>query len=375
VTRRIAKPVDPMIKVLDVAYVRFRKPDLRLMERYLLDFGLHLAARTAEAIYMRAAGPTHHVYIAESGRRSEYLGLGLLAAERADLERIASVPGASKLHASPEPGGGERVVLTDPNGFRVDVLWGMDELPALPLRPPLPVNTLTRKARPNRPQQALSGPAEVYRLGHVVLQTLEFFATADWYMKSFGLLPSDVLVLDNREPAVVFLRCDRGPMLTDHHAIVVSIGIENAFDHCAFEVQDVDAVANGAQWLQRQGWQQSWGVGRHLLGSQIFDYQYDPFGTTMEHFADGDVFDQNYPTGVHRLDKQGLYHWGPDMPKRFTDQPMTPRKAVRLLKALGGRGELSLARLMSLKKSMDPPARPWMDKRRRRRSATWPSTS
>jgi hypothetical protein len=60
------------------------------------------------------------------------------------------------------------------------------------------------------------------------------------------------------------------------------------------------------------------------------------------------------------------------MPKRFTDQSMTPRKAIGLLRALAG-GELSLARLKSLKKSMDPPARPWMGKRRR--GEPWPSTS
>lgn len=369
------KPHDPIIKIREVAYVRFRKPDLVSMEGYLRDFGLHLSARTADAIYMRGAGPTRHIYIAEKGNRSEYLGLGFLAADRTDLQRIATVPGASEVHASLEPGGGERVVLRDPGGFRVDVVWGMEELPELPIRPPLPLNTAKHKVRANRPQQALIGPAEVYRLGHVVLRTLEFFKTTAWYMKNFGLAPSDVLLLESHEPAVVFLRCNRGKALSDHHTLVVSSGAHNAFDHCAFEVQDLDAVANGAQWLQSKGWRQSWGIGRHLLGSQIFDYQYDPFGTTMEHFADGDVFDEDYPTGFHRLDRQGLYSWGPDLPKRFVDQSMTPAKAVGLLKALVGGGETSLARLLSLKKALDAPARPWMHRSRRRRRAPWPSTS
>jgi hypothetical protein len=366
----LTKPHDPVIKIRDIAYIRFRKPDLGSMEGYLRDFGLYLSARTAGAIYMRGTGPTHHVCIAEKGHRSEYLGLGFLAADRSDLDRIATVPGASEVHESSEPGGGKRVVLRDPAGFRVDVVWGMKELPELPIRPPLPFNTLKHKVRVNRPQQALIGSAEVYRLGHVVLQALEFCKTAGWYMKNFGLIPSDVLVLENREPAVVFLRSDRGKALADHHTLVVSAGIHNALEHCAFEVQDLDAVANGAQWLQSKGWRQVWGIGRHLLGSQIFDYQCDPFGTTMEHFADGDVLDEDYPTGVHRLDKQGLYQWGPDLPRSFIDQSMNPAKAVGLLKLLTGRGETSLARLLSLKKAMDAPARPWMGRPRTRRKAT-----
>ncbi|PYM91996.1 MAG: glyoxalase [Candidatus Rokuibacteriota bacterium] len=375
VSRALTKPSDPVVKVWDVAYIRFQKPDLGSMERYLRDFGLHLSARTADTIYMRGAGPTHHIYIAERGRRSQYLGLGFAAADRTDLERIATVPGASKIHASPEPGGGQRVVLQDPSGFRVDVVWGMEELPELPIRPPLPVNGPKHKVRVNRPQQTLIGPAGVYRLGHVVLQSLEFFKTAAWYMNNFGLVPSDVLLLENHEPAVVFLRCNRGRVLTDHHTLVVSSGIQNALDHCAFEVPDLDAVANGAQWLQHQGWRQSWGVGRHVLGSQIFDYQHDPFGTTMEHFADGDVFDEDYATGFHRLDKQGLYQWGPDLPKSFGAPSITPAKAVRLLTALAGRGEASLARLSNLKKAMEAPARPWLGRSRRGTRARWPSTS
>ncbi|OGL20405.1 MAG: hypothetical protein A3F92_11040 [Candidatus Rokubacteria bacterium RIFCSPLOWO2_12_FULL_71_22] len=362
----LTPPRDPIIKVRDVAYVRFRKPDLAVMQDYLRDFGLAPSARTDEALYMRGASPMHHVYIVERGKRSEYVGLGFLAADEADLARIAAVPGASAVHESPEPGGGARVVLRDPAGFSVDVVWGMRELAALPLRPALPFNTAAQKARVNRPRQAWVGPAEVHRLGHVVLQTVEFSRTTAWYMANFGLLPSDVLLLHDHAPVVVFLRCHRGTVPTDHHTLVVSAGIHNGLDHCAFEVQDLDAVANGAQWLQSRGWRQSWGVGRHLLGSQIFDYQLDPYGTTMEHYADGDVLDAAYPVGFHRFDKQGLYHWGPDLPARFIDQSMTPAKALGLLKVLTGGGETSLARLRGLKKALDTPARPWMGRARRR---------
>ena len=32
-----------------------------------------------------------------------------------------------------------------------------------------------------------------------------------------------------------------------------------------------------------------WGIGRHLLGSQLYDYWRDPAGFILEHWTDGDL--------------------------------------------------------------------------------------
>ena len=53
----------------------------------------------------------------------------------------------------------------------------------------------------------------------------------------------------------------------------------------------------------------SWGVGRHLLGGQIFDCWRDPWGQKHEHYADGDLFDSAQEPGYHVLDRQGLVRW------------------------------------------------------------------
>ena len=83
-----------MIKVTDLAYARFRAPDLDAMESFLEDFGLVRSARTDTALYMRATDQDHHVYIAELGA-PEFVGPAFYAASQADLEKIAKVPGAS----------------------------------------------------------------------------------------------------------------------------------------------------------------------------------------------------------------------------------------------------------------------------------------
>jgi len=38
-------------------------------------------------------------------------------------------------------------------------------------------------------------------------------------------------------------------------------------------------------------------IGRHIQGSQLFDYRRDPDGFPVEHFAGGDVFDSTLEPG------------------------------------------------------------------------------
>ena len=46
-----------MIKVHDIAYVRFGAPDLDAMERFLHDFGLVVTARENDRIFARGSDP------------------------------------------------------------------------------------------------------------------------------------------------------------------------------------------------------------------------------------------------------------------------------------------------------------------------------
>ena len=191
--------------------------------------------------------------------------------------------------------------LADPTGFAVEVIHGLQDLPRLPSRPPRIMNLPDEKRRVNAPQPALVGPAEVYRLGHAVMQRQEFARNANWYVQNFGLIASDVLLLPGtREPVLAFMRCDRGDDPADHHTVVIALGPEDGYEHAAFELQDLDALGAGSEWLQRQGWVKAWGIGRHVLGSQLFSYHYDPSGFTVEHYADGDVFGADIPDAMAR---------------------------------------------------------------------------
>lgn len=358
-TEFIPRAAAPVIKVADVAYVRFARRDLGRAERYFLDFGLRLSVRTDNAIYLRGVLPQHHYVIVERAERDAFAALGLRAASPADLRALAAAH-ATQVQPSDEPGGGERVRLQDPAGLAVEVVHGMEQLPRLPYRAPRVINLPGEKRRRNAPQPATPGPAEVFRLGHVVLQRQEFARNANWYVRNFGLIASDVELLPSTtEPLIAFLRCDRGADPADHHSVVIAFGPEDAFDHAAFETLDLDAVGLGAEWLQRQGWIKSWGVGRHILGSQIFCYHYDPSGFAVEHYADGDVFDADAPTRYHQGGVSGLYAWGPDLPRHFIDTGMSPRRVANVVRGLRSREEFTLARLLAAKRAYGAKARPW----------------
>lgn len=73
----------------------------------------------------------------------------------------------------------------------------------------------------------------------------------------------------------------------------------------------------GHEHLKLGGYIQDWGVGRHVLGSQVFDYWKDPFGNRVEHWTDGDVFTADVPTNVTDLPTMMSHQWGPAAPADF----------------------------------------------------------
>ena len=79
----------------------------------------------------------------------------------------------------------------------------------------------------------------------------------------------------------------------------------------------LDAIAAGGEYLRELGYHRSWGIGRHIQGSQIFDYWRDPDGFLVEHFSDGDVFDNTLEPGWAPFTASGLAQWGPPATKDF----------------------------------------------------------
>jgi hypothetical protein len=203
------------------------------------------------------------------------------------------------------------VRLTDPGGLQVDLVHGVTKVPELPTRDRLPpVNIPSRRQRVNEGVRTALEPSPIFRIGHVVLERLDFMEAAQWYMRHFGIIASDVQAFPSGKLGLGFFRLDRGAKPADHHTVAILGGAKTGILHVSFETFDLESVGQGHQYLRARGWTPYWGIGRHMLGSQLFDYWKDSVGDEWEHYADGDVLDATVPTGYHWLTRGGLWAWG-----------------------------------------------------------------
>lgn len=352
-TAQPARHPDPTVKANRVAYAIFSRPDLELAERYLSDFGLQRAALENDVLYMRGTQAAPYCYRVERHKRAGFIGLGLGVASRSDLQVLTRLPGASAIEPCPGPGGGERVRLTDPSGFRVEaVCWAQNAATALAHRAPLPTNTPESVQRVNATQRPPATPPEVIKLGHIALEVVDYQDTLAWYTQHFGLIPSDIQVLPDGSPAMTFTRLDLGDVPSDHHAVAFAQSFMPALNHVSFEVVDLDAVAMGHRVLQERGWKHVWGMGRHVLGSQIFDYWRDPWGDKHEHYADGDRFDNTVPAGVHPISAEAMAQWGQRLTPEFTRPHLNASAIWQLVRNLRRSPDLSLRKLVSMLRAL-----------------------
>jgi catechol 2,3-dioxygenase-like lactoylglutathione lyase family enzyme len=310
---------NPVIKVRDLAWLEFEKPDLNRAEAFARAFGFTTVLHTAEELHLRGTDPGSPCVIIRRGVRSRFVGPAFAADHVADVERLAAATGSQTMRL-PEAVGGVAVKLTDPRGIPVRVVAGMHELPELPAQQPHVFNFGHHVPRTNSTQRPPREPARVQRLGHVVLQSTTYLQSLDWYLDHLGLIVSDFMYYPGqreRGPAMSFIRCDRGSTPTDHHTLALVLGPSERYVHSAYQVSDLDAIAAGGEYLRELGYQRSWGIGRHIQGSQIFDYWRDPDGFLVEHFSDGDMFDNTLEPGWAPLTASGLAQWGPRATKDF----------------------------------------------------------
>lgn len=356
--QKLERPT-PLAKAQGLAFLMFEKPDLDASRVFLEDFGMQCTCQSPELLSMRGYGNAPCIFLARRGRRARYLGAAFTVADRSVLATLIEESGARPLPASEIPGGGAGVELTDPAGNLLWLVTGQQKVAPLPLRQPLHLqaNSVGSALRVNNTIRPPLEPARIARLGHVVLQTVDFPAMAAWYMRHLGLIPTDVQYLEDGSPNLCFFRLDLGAFPADHHTFVLAGGIEEKYEHSAYEVVDLDALGQGQNVLRAAGHKHMWGIGRHILGSQLFDYWYDPDGMEFEHYTDGDLFTADHETHYVPLELAGIWAWGADVPASMgvkRDLP-TLLKLARLLAAR----RLSLSRLKLLGRAMARP-RPWL---------------
>jgi catechol 2,3-dioxygenase-like lactoylglutathione lyase family enzyme len=341
---------NPTAKACELAYLIFERPDIAKAEAFLADFGLMVASREEDTSFLRGNGPAACCYVIRKAETARFAGFGLIVETEEELKALAALPDAGPIDLSPWPGGGQRLQLTCPSGFEVHVVFGREKVEPLPHRAPFRQNSADSVARINESQRVKVAPPEVIKLGHLVVEVADYQKTADWYTRHFGFIPTDVQVFKDGSPAVAFLRVDRGDIPVDHHTLVLAQGVVPRYSHTAFELIDTDAVAMGQRVMRERQWHHAWGMGRHLLGSQIFDYWSDPWGCHHEHYCDGDLYTVDMATGIHPVSRQAMSQWGPELPRSFTKPKVTLAFLRGVLHSLRTSPDLTISKLRTLMK-------------------------
>ena len=302
----------PVIRIEDIAHVRFAAPDLPAMRAFLLDFGLS-CFEAGGRLYGKGSDGRPFVHVTEPGE-ARFLAVGLRAASIADLEVLAAhqrVP----VEVLDEPGGGRIVRLTDPDGYQVEVVAGQETAEPSPAITDAPRNSVSATQRQRASVRLEATPAHVHRIGHAVLKVRDFRTSEAWYKERFGLLTSDEVEAAHDVPLGAFMRCDLGERLADHHTLFLAqLPGELGLLHAAFEVANLDDLMLGHQHLKAAGREAAWGVGRHIMGSQVFDYWKDPFGNELEHWTDGDLFTAADPPQKLPMSALLAVQWGSPHP-------------------------------------------------------------
>ena len=327
----VQRAVDPCVRVHDLAMLEFEGPDVKKAWAFFTRFGLSGEREADGALHFSAEAGAPVAVIYRPARHARFIGPTFAVREPAELDRLAERTDTGAPVTLELPGSTRGVALTDPNGVSVKVAHFPDwrELPHC--GEPQPVNRGDARGRINGVRRPARCASRVLRLGHMVLGTPNWEATTRFYIDTLGLIPSDVQALPDGRPAVAFMRCDRGDAPADHHTFVVGRLPMLDFEHAAFEVTDLDEIGMGGEVLREGGFRRAWGIGRHILGSQIFDYWFGPDGRKFEHFADGDLFDASRPTEYHAMSAAA-----PPMPAAFLRPRLGLRELATLLRNLFG---------------------------------------
>lgn len=357
--KRLPRP-QPLGRAVELAFLRWEKRQLAPTERFWRDFGMHIVESGAQRLLARGTGHAPCIAMAKHGREDRFIGPAFGMSDDTDLQVYIDTLNAKRLSPEQIPGGGRGVEVFDPVGRAVWLLQGQAWVDPLPNR--APVTALTNSAvhapRVNRTVRTPIEPARVVRLGHVVLQTVDFAALAAWYLRVLGLIPTDVQYLADGSPNLAFCRLNLADTPADHHTLVIVGAIEERYEHSAYEVIDLDALGQGYQVLRAQGYRHVWGIGRHLLGSQLFDYWRDPDGFELEHYTDGDLFTADAETSYSPFDMGSLWAWGDDVPASMKPK-MNLRTLLRIVRLLLAK-RITVERLKLISATLNAPARPWL---------------
>ena len=273
------------LRVTGLLHFGLQVPDLSAGEKFYRTFGLDTLERD-DLLVVRCDGRDQDQALLSEGatKRIGHVAFGVDDGSLPQWQRHLETLGLTLVEAPAGglPGG---LWFCDPDGNFVNL---RENAPA-PWRrlTAAAVNTDDRAERVDiaRWEQADEISASPRRLGHVIVFASDVDGSERFYSRTLGLRLSDKI-----PGRVTFMNSGPG----DHHNFGFIRSTHPGLHHSSWEVANIDEIAMGAQTMSQHGYHEGWGLGRHTLGSNLFAYIRDPWGSWIEYYSDIDTITEQW---------------------------------------------------------------------------------
>ena len=285
----------------------FSAPSLDEARHFYTSFGLDV--RDVDGgLGLYTHGHTHRWarVLPGASKRLLWLSLGIHAKDAQRFERRLAERGVARIDApsGADPGG---IWIQSPDGLAIQLRVGAKSSPSEPAPREFPPECQNVGRSPSRSKTQTVRP--LY-LSHILLFSADVDLARHFYEDILGLKLSD-----KTGSVIAFMHSPHG---SDHHLIALAKSGGPGLHHSSWCVPSIDAVGLGMQQMVAAGYEQGWGMGRHVLGSNYFRYVRDPWGSYAEYSFDIDFVEagNDWPSADHP-GEDSLYVWGPSVPEDF----------------------------------------------------------
>lgn len=278
-------------------------PDLGRAQSFYESFGL--TARTAGGRLELYGAESDHCWGVVTEGRKKKLNRVVFGAYGDELAKFETrLKGLNIERVKPAA---EGLAFHDPSGNLIEIRAAEKSAPDAKS-----TATTTPRASPDRgaPMRGETATVRPRRLSHALLFVRDVHEAISFYADTLG-----VRLSDESGGVVAFMHGAHG---SDHHMIAFAKSDGGGFHHCSWDVGSIEDVGRGGEQMADAGFDQGWGFGRHVLGSNYFHYVRDPWDSYCEYSFDIDYIaaEQDWQAGSPPLEN-GFYLWGPKPPQDF----------------------------------------------------------
>ena len=295
--------------VHSIDHFAFSVPDLEVAKDFYTAFGLDVRELGDGRLGLYTFGHDHRWgVVSQAGERKKlkYVSFGAYEADIERFRRHFSDIGL-RLEGAPEGVDSNGLWIRDPDGVALEIRAAEKVTPDAKahyeMRP-------TAGGVPAAISRSKSPPVKPRRLAHIALFSPDVGGAVAFFSKALGLRLSD------QAPGIVaFLH---GPHGSDHHLVALAKSDGPGLHHVSWDVGSLEEVGLGAMQMAARGYGRGWGLGRHVLGSNYFQYVRDPWGSYSEFSFDIDYIPKahGWEANDHHPD-DAMFLWGPNPPEDF----------------------------------------------------------